>query len=125
MKTKLILCAITCAFVLVDFITGFVKARATNTFQSKYMREGLYHKIALVLCMALSILIDVAQAWLDLGISVPVTPVVCAYIVLMEVGSAVENLGKINPDIVPRVLLGIFGIDTKGDQEEDETHAHS
>ena len=47
---------------------------------------------------------------MDLGINLPVAAAICTYIVLMEIGSAVENIGAINPDLVPAKLRKIIGV---------------
>ncbi|MCD8367934.1 MAG: phage holin family protein [Clostridiales bacterium] len=108
---------ITGAFIALDFITGLIQALATQTFASSVMRQGLYHKLGLLLCMALGILVDYAQTWLDLGVSVPVAGAVCAYIVIMEIGSSLENICKINPDLMPDKLSALFGV-KGGDDDE-------
>lgn len=100
---------ITFAFIVLDFITGLVKAFATKAYSSTKMREGLFHKVGLVLCVILGVMVDYAQGYLELGVSVPVAAAVCAYIVLMEVGSTIENIGEINPDVLPDKLRGLFG----------------
>lgn len=102
--------AITCAFIVLDFITGLVKAFSGGGFKSSIMRQGLFHKVGELLCVALGILIQYAEGYLDLGINLPVAAAICTYIVLMEIGSAVENIGAINPDLVPTKLRRIIGI---------------
>jgi toxin secretion/phage lysis holin len=100
---------ITFVFIVFDFFSGLVKAFATNHFTSTKMREGLFHKIGLVLCVVLGYLIDFAQVYLDLGFSVPVTGAICTYIVLMEISSILENLCEMNPNLMPDKLTEIFG----------------
>ncbi|MCD8127695.1 MAG: phage holin family protein [Clostridiales bacterium] len=90
---------------------------ATKTFSSSIMREGLYHKIGLLLVILLGVLVDYAQGWLELGMSVPVAGAVCAYIVIMEIGSSLENICKINPDLMPDKLTALFGV--KGSEDDE------
>lgn len=101
--------AIAFAFIILDFVTGLIKAVATNSFTSTKMRQGLFHKVALLLCMILGCLVDHAQGYMDLGITVPVAAAVCVYICLMEITSIIENICKINPDILPDKLTSLFG----------------
>lgn len=108
---------VTIAFIALDFLTGMIYAIAEKNFSSTKMREGLFHKSGLILCVALATLIDYAQAYLDLGVSVPVTMAVCSYICLMEIASIIENVCKINPDIMPDKLIGLFGIKKGGKNE--------
>ena len=101
--------AVAFAFIALDFLTGIVKAFATNSFTSTKMREGLFHKVGLILCMILGGLVDFAQGHLDLGAAVPVAAAICVYICLMEITSIIENVCKINPQIVPDKLISLFG----------------
>lgn len=113
----MIIYVIAFAFIALDFITGLVKAIATNSFTSTKMREGLFHKVGLILCMILGGLVDFAQGYLDLGISLPVAEAICVYICLMEITSIIENVCKINPEILPDKLVALFG-GLKKDKEE-------
>lgn len=100
--------ALVFAFIVLDFCTGVIKALKQHVFTSSIMREGLFHKIASLSCIILAVLMDYAQAYIDLGIKVPITNAVCAYIILMEVGSIIENVGKINPKLIPSKLRAMF-----------------
>lgn len=100
--------AITGAFIVFDMVTGLVKAFMKKEYTSTIMREGLFHKVGSILCVMFGVLVDYAQSFLDLGISLPVTEVICSYIILMEVGSIIENVCGINPDIMPDKLKGFF-----------------
>lgn len=102
--------AITCAFIVLDFVTGLVKAVATDRFKSSLMRQGLFHKSGELLCVALGVLVQYAEQYLNLGVNLPVAAAICTYIVVMEIGSAIENIGAINPDLVPERLRKIIGI---------------
>lgn len=99
---------ITVAFIVLDMLTGLVKAFKEKNYCSSVMREGLFHKFGSLFCIVFATLIDYAQGFLDLGVTVPVTVGVCAYIVLMEIGSIIENVCSINPDIAPSVIKSYF-----------------
>ena len=107
--------AITCAFIVLDFATGMVNALAAGKFKSAIMRQGLYHKTGELLCVALGVLVQYAEQYIDLGFNLPVAGAICTYIILMEIGSAIENIGAINPDLVPSKLRQIIGINGKDD----------
>ena len=96
------------AFILLDFITGLIKAFKNKEYTSTVMREGLYHKIGSLLVIAFGALVDYGQNFLDLGVNVPVGISVCAYVVLMEIGSIIENICLINPEIFPDKLKSYF-----------------
>ena len=109
--------AIAFSFIVLDFLTGIVKAFATNSFTSTKMREGLFHKVGLILCLILGGLVDFAQMYLDLGSAIPVAEAICVYICLMEITSIIENVCKINPQIVPDKLAALFGGLKRDDNE--------
>lgn len=112
---------VTFAFIILDFITGLVMALTTGTFSSGVMREGLYKKLSLVLCMGLGYLVDYAQVYIDLGVAIPVATSVCAYICVMEIGSVLENICEINPDIMPERLTTLFGIVVSTGSTDEQT----
>lgn len=99
---------ITSVFILLDMVTGIVKAFKEKDYNSSVMREGLFHKSGSLLCIAFGVLVDYAQTLLDLGVNVPVAVSICAYICLMEIGSIIENVCKINPEIFPDKLKSFF-----------------
>lgn len=95
-------------FIALDFITGLVKAFKNKSFDTSIMREGLFHKSGSILCIMLGIMIDYGQKFLDLGFTAPVGIVICTYIVLMEIGSILENVGQINPELIPEKVKERF-----------------
>ena len=97
------------AFIALDFATGLLKALATQAFTSSKMRTGLFRKVGLILCVILGVLVDFAQGYLDLGVTIPVAAAICAYICIMEISSILENVCAINPDLVPDKLAALFG----------------
>ena len=96
------------AFITLDMVTGLVKAFKEKKYTSSVMREGLYHKCGSILCIVFGALIDYSQNYLDLGVTLPVSVSICVYIILMEMGSIVENVCSINPEIAPDKLKKYF-----------------
>lgn len=99
---------LTGCFILLDFATGLIKAFKKKEYNSSIMREGLFHKTGSIIVIVFGALVDYAQGFLDLGVNVPVAMSLCVYIVLMEVGSIIENLCMINPRIIPNKLQSYF-----------------
>ena len=99
---------LTGAFMLLDMLTGLVKAFYKKEYTSTVMRQGLFHKCGAVLCVMFAVLVDYTQAYLDLGVTLPVAVTVCTYIIVMEIGSIIENVCSINPDIMPDKLRALF-----------------
>lgn len=100
------------AVILLDFISGFAKAVYTHSVASSKMRDGLFHKFAYVLVIAICILFDYAQAKVNLGIHVPLVLIACGYIIITDTVSFVENICACNPQIarmrVIKVLLSVL-----------------
>lgn len=99
---------ITFLFMVLDFISGIVMAVKNKNFNSSIMREGLFNKFGSVCVIACAVLIDWAQIYLDIGFTVPVASAMCSYIILMEIGSILENIGRINKNLVPEKIRSIL-----------------
>ncbi len=95
-------------FIVLDFITGIVMAIKNNTFNSSIMRDGLFNKFGEIVIVAVAFLIDYGQKYLDMGFSVPVLESICVYIILMEIGSILENVSRINKRLVPKKIREIL-----------------
>lgn len=113
---------VTGAFILMDMVTGLIKAFKKKEYTSSVMREGLFHKAGSVMVIALGVLVDYAQAYLDLGVTIPLAAAICTYICIMEIGSIIENVCEINPRIVPAKLQSYFQKLTTA-AKEDEVRA--
>jgi hypothetical protein len=94
--------AITAGFIALDIISGNLKALKKRTWCSSIMREGLFHKMAFVLFIALAVLCDFGQKYLDIGFTIPISKGVCVYVITCEIGSVWENLYIINPEITAK-----------------------
>lgn len=99
---------ITFLFMVLDFISGIVMAVKNKNFNSSVMREGLFNKFGSVCVIACAVLIDWGQIYLELGFTVPVASAMCSYIILMEIGSILENVGRINMHLVPEKIRSIL-----------------
>ena len=99
---------ITACFIVMDMITGIIKAFKEKNFTSSIMREGLFHKCGSVLCVVFGVLVDYTQVYLDLGVTMPVALAICGYVVVMEIGSIIENICAINSEILPDKLKQYF-----------------
>lgn len=110
-----------CAMVL-DFISGTVVAVLRHEWKSKVMREGLLHKCSLLLCVVLGVVLDIGQCYLELGISIPAYKCISAYITLMEAGSVIENVCKVNPGLAPKKLRAVLGLSANEDDKEDNSN---
>lgn len=108
MSSIVLLFVLVTMFIVLDLVTGIVKALMEKNFNSSTMRMGLFHKCGSVLCILFGELVDYTQQFFDLGVGIPVLETICVYIILMEIGSIIENLCKINPDILPNKIKSMF-----------------
>lgn len=120
MTTTLIIIAICAGFMLFDIVSGLAQAFANKCYASSKMRVGLWHKFSFVLIIALAFGLEFAQGYIDLGFTVPLVIPVCAYICLNEIGSIIENITLMNPNIVPEKLKALLNI-PQNDNNDDET----
>lgn len=105
---KIILVAL--VFNGLDLVTGIVGAiRGGEQIKSSKLRDGLFKKIGFVFCYALGVLINYAENFLTLPFGVDLVPVICSYAIITEVVSIIENISKINSDILPDKLKELIG----------------
>ena len=109
---EILLLEIAGGLVLLDYISGFAKAVYLRSVSSSKMRDGLFHKFAYVLIVALSILLEYAQTKANLGINPPLVGIVSGYIIWIEGVSFAENVSALNLQIAKtkaiRVLLSVL-----------------
>lgn len=110
--------AIVAGFIILDVASGFSQAVANGTVSSVKMRQGLWHKSAYVIAIVLALLCEYSTHYLELGFTVPITIPICSFICLTELVSIIENLGKLNPDILPS--LQKFFAQNKNRRADDE-----
>lgn len=95
--------------MVMDIITGFAGAVVTHSVSSKKMREGIGHKVMLILTIMLAVLVQIFSARIgDLGIIVPLILPACVYIVVMEITSVVENITTAYPELKDTPLVKLF-----------------
>lgn len=98
-KRMIIAIVIALAFNLLDFISGFIKACSQRKLSSTKMRKGIFHKIGFILLYALCVLLHIANQELNLNLPFNLLYVITSYVILTEMISILENIGKINPEI--------------------------
>lgn len=109
------------AFIVADIITGVANACFKGEFSSSTMREGLQHKAGTMLILLVCGLCDVATANTTVALDIPigVLDVFGALVVMMELGSIIENCIAMNPDLGTLPLFKIFGV-TKSEEKDLE-----
>lgn len=94
--------------IVLDVTTGLIRAKVTDEgLSSKKASKGFWKKISLFVGLLFGIFLDFAVAavltktGINVGLTMPFSLIVCAYIIINEGISVSENLYLINPDIFP------------------------
>lgn len=87
------------AAILLDIITGLIKAFYTKTFSSSVMRQGLFHKLGELLAVGILYGAEIALPMIGVEANLPLFPAGVGYCTLMELGSIIENLRAFTPGI--------------------------
>lgn len=102
------LVAATFMMIGLDIFTGTVGAFAKGEYKSAKMREGGRHKLGLVTAIIFGLVVDFVLFMVSdtLGLMLPVTSMVCTYIIFMELMSCIENFDHAWPGVLPSKLVG-------------------
>lgn len=122
-KPEVITIGLTAILIVLDYVTGLLKAFATRTVSSSKMRAGLYHKAGYAVVIALAFLLEHGQQYVNLGFTVPLIAPVCLYIVFAEIVSVLENAVALNPELVHSGIFKVFL--NSNDALKDEAQAQA
>lgn len=98
-------------------VTGIIAGLKNKTIQSSKLRDGLFKKVGFIFCYLLAWLIDTQGSSIGLSIGVSLLPIIVLYVVLTEIASIIENICKINTDLVPTKLKELFHL-SGGESDE-------
>ncbi len=95
------------AAILLDYISGSMAARREKNWSSAIARDGLWHKageifavLAAALCdIALKVIMDSSGIVLPFDFTACITPIVLLWYILTEIGSIIENCGKLGAPV--------------------------
>lgn len=104
-------------FNALDLITGIITAVKNKDIQSSKLRDGLFKKVGFLLCYFVAWLVDTQGARIGFQFGVSILPIIILYVCTTELVSILENICKINQDILPEKLMELFHISNvkKGD----------
>lgn len=94
-------------FISFDILFGLLQALTNQTFKSSVMRQGLFHKLGEILCYLFGVVCDVTLPLVDILVPFSLAGAITIYVVVMEIGSILENLSKISP-VMAKYLGFIF-----------------
>lgn len=89
--------------VLLDYISGSAAARKNGEWSSAIARQGLWHKLGEIVAVLVAALCDIALGVIiaSAPVALPftytsfVTPIVLLWYIITELGSILENAGKL------------------------------
>lgn len=94
----------TLIMILLDILTGIIKGIKLKKFNSKKLRQGGLNKLTEVLVMVFGYVLQYALPYFKVKVDFNILILICTYLFFMECVSIVENVGKINPDLIPEKL---------------------
>ena len=97
-------------FNALDLITGIITAVKNKDIQSAKLRDGLFKKVGFMLCYFVAWLVDTQGTRIGFQIGISILPIIILYVCTTELVSILENICKINSDILPEKLMKLFHI---------------
>ena len=94
-------------FISFDSLFGLLQALTNQSFKSSVMRQGLFHKLGEILCYLFGVVCDATLPLVDIMVPFSLAGAITIYIVVMEIGSILENLSKVSP-VMAKYLGFIF-----------------
>lgn len=97
-------------FNALDVVTGIVSAIKNKDIKSTKLRDGLFKKVGFIFCYFTAWLVDGYGDVIGFKLGVAILPVIILYVCTTELVSTLENISKINPDLLPAKLMELFHI---------------
>lgn len=97
-------------FNALDLICGIISALKNKDLQSSRLRDGLFKKVGFILCYFVAWLIDTQGGRIGFNLSVSILPIIVFYVCATELVSILENISKLNSDLLPEKLKELFHI---------------
>lgn len=108
MANKIVIIAVFVA-ILLDYAMGTIRAlyylqlgdesNKDKWWTSRKMWEGLMHKVCEVILLFVAYGVDYAAPYFNLSIPIALMDTVAAFLIIMELGSVLENLRELNPGL--------------------------
>ena len=120
------------ACMAIDYITGYSAAAKNGEWSSQIAREGLWHKAGCIFAVLVAGILDAVVGYLlgnIEGLALPFTytviicPLVVTWYLLMELGSILENVGKMGaplPEFLKKMIAVLKAtVDTAGEKASE------
>ena len=120
------------ACMAIDYATGYGAAMKNGEWSSEIAREGLWHKAGCIFAVLVAGILDAVLGYIlgnIKGLEIPFTytvlvcPLVVTWYLLMELGSILENVGKMGaplPEFLKKMIAVLKAtVDTAGGDAAD------
>lgn len=108
-----------CVMMCADVVVGFIQAAINNQLSSTKMRQGLLHKVLILILIFVCLAIEVGIGHtVKLPYDIPTCEVVCGYVIVMELVSILENIGRGYPQFEDSQLFKLFNLNDKNKEQE-------
>ena len=108
-----------CVMMCADVVVGFIQAAINNQLSSTKMRQGLLHKVLILILIFVCLAIEVGIGHtVKLPYDIPTCEVVCGYVIVMELVSILENIGRGYPQFADSQLFKLFNLPDKDKEQE-------
>lgn len=107
----------TLTMIIIDIVTGIVKGVKLKTFDSKKLRQGGLNKLAEVIAVVFGYTVERALPYFQVKFDFSICILICTYLFFMECASVIENIGTVNPEIIPPKIKELFKqLNERGDE---------
>lgn len=110
---QIYLIVIALVFNGLDLLSGVLSAIKNKNINSSKLRNGLFKKVGFLICYFLALLLDTEGSLIGFQIGAPILPIVILYACTTELVSILENINKINPDLLPEKLMNMFNVSNR------------
>ena len=97
-------------FNAIDILSGLCCAIKFKDIHSSKLRDGLFKKVGFIFCYFVAWMVDQNGDLIGFNLGVQILPVIILYACTTELVSILENICKMNPDILPEKLMNMFHI---------------
>lgn len=109
-----------CLMMLADIAVGFVGAAVRHDISSTKMREGIGHKVMVLVLIAVAYMLGVGLGHVNgIDAEIPSTEVICWYVVVMELASILENVSLAWPEFADTRLFRYFSAFAGSDDDDN------
>lgn len=110
-----------CVMMCADVVVGFIQAAINNQLSSTKMRQGLLHKVLILILIFVCLAIEIGISHtVKLPYDIPTCGVVCGYVIIMELISILENIARGYPQFADSQLFKLFNLSDKDNKEQEQ-----